>query len=207
MSNDTPLPPVNPHAMAAQAAERTARRIKESFKKIDEILGPDRVSLQEAAQYVFDRDAGRQPGMRQRQTFDEGTEARMGKFMQHMKPVVLENAKFKIITVLKEAGGKEIDMWQVRDSNNNKVGPVLRREDDAKLLAAFLNETNDVNDPRASALIDLVNRENSLLAQRSRVIREAKVASSASQKRALTEQADVLKGQIQQVRVKLGVSG
>jgi len=206
MSNE-----VNPQAMEQMATNKSVRVISDVRSRLRNIGDLDANSLQEANRSsmmqaqdgTWDANGNFVPSS----TAPIQTRPTEHGIMNQMRPVQLANQNYSPIEVIKERNGKEVSIFQIRESNGSKLDLKFRRKGDADMACAILNETGQINDPRLSRIMQLVNQENQLIKTKSKTISEAKNENNSTRRGLLIERKKTLDMQIENIRIKLGVSG
>ena len=200
---------VNPELMKQLAKNKSAKIIGDMRTRLRQLGSLDSSVLQEAA-----RDAASRA--------QEGTWDATGNFvpqtqhtapvshssvMSQMKPVHMGNQNYSTIEVVKERQGREISTYQIRESNGQRLDLKFRRKSDSDMACAILNETGQINDPRLTRMMQLINQENELIKKKSKTITEAKMEKNPTRRGLLVDRKKTIDMQIENIRIKLGVNG
>lgn len=116
---------------------------------------------------------------------------------------------WQVQTLLKETSiGKEVERYRVTHiQNGQKVEFSFRHPRVAEMVAAALNESNNVNDPRVSRIIDYCRKEESIMLETKQMVKHYKSLDPGNTKRRgiLKTQISEKKLMLEGVRAKLGV--
>lgn len=124
---------------------------------------------------------------------------------QQMRPVAFGD--WNSIPVLREGrNGKETMVYKVKHNNGKLVEHSFRHEVVAKMVSALLNESNNVNDPRLSRIIDLCNKEDSVMLELRQNKKMFETTLDPKKKAALKNKFEENKLILAGVRSKLGVA-
>jgi len=124
-----------------------------------------------------------------------------------MNPVV--HGDWQIQTLLKEtSGGKEVERFRVTNSSTGKkFDYTFRYGQAAQMVAAALNESNNVKDPRVTQIINWCQKEESIMMETAKMVQHYKQLDPGNVKRRgiLKNQISEKKLMLEGIRSKLGV--
>lgn len=109
--------------------------------------------------------------------------------------------------VIKESAGKEMTRYRVRNVSINKTVPTdFRHENTAALVAACINESGNVNDPRVKRVIQLSEQETALIKEINAAKRLFKSvpAGNVKKRTVLENEIELNRLKLENVRLKLG---
>lgn len=196
-----------PEVSVAQMQADSKRQISEGLRKTRMALRVDEITMSDLMECTGEVavEAAQGTYMQPENPLSRFIESAPAKKTPQMRPVAFGD--WQPMAVLKEGrNGKETMVFKVRHTNGKLVEHSFRHEVVAKMVSALLNESNNVNDPRLGRIVELCNKEESVLTELRQNKRMYESTLDAKKKALFKNKFEENKLLLAGVRSKLGVA-